>query len=84
MTRVVTERPKFMQTCGLCGQNFQFGIGVYAGKHIARYNLTVCRGCWDANHDGWAPWFEAKLIAHLTAEGIQLPERNAIDLLPRG
>lgn len=72
-----------MQTCGLCGTSFQFGTGVYDGKHIARYQLTVCRGCWEGNHDGWAKWLETKLVAHLNAKGIQIPERNAAGWYPR-
>jgi hypothetical protein len=32
---------------------------------------------------GWAPQFEARLIAHLTANGLPTPDRNAQGLLPR-
>lgn len=72
-----------MQTCDLCGTSFQFGTGIYDGKHIARYQLTVCRGCWEGNQDGWTSWLEAKLIEHLQAKGIKIPERNATGWLPR-
>lgn len=73
-----------MQTCGLCGTSFQFGTGKYEGKHIPRYNLTVCLTCWQGNRDGWAPSLEARVIEHLKNEGIKIPERNAAGALPRG
>jgi len=83
MTKRLPPKPKFMQKCGLCGSSFQFGPHIYDGKHIARYQLTVCRGCWDANYDGWCPALEPALLAHLESKGIAVPERNADGWLPR-
>jgi hypothetical protein len=72
-----------MFDCGLCGSKFQFGPHVYEGKHIARYQLTVCRACWLGNHDGWGPSAEAAFLAHLKAKGLPTPERNADGWFPR-
>lgn len=75
---------KFFYNCGICGANFQFGPHRYDGKHISRYNLTVCMGCWQGNHDGWGPSAEGRLLEHLKQEGIAVPPRNAKGWLPRG
>jgi hypothetical protein len=75
--------PKFMFPCDLCGSKFQFGPHVYDGKHIASYQLTVCRSCWESNHDGWAPGLEDVFLAHLKAKGIAVPTRNAQGWFPR-
>jgi hypothetical protein len=77
------ERKPFYCTCGLCGMTFQFGPGRYDGKHIPGYNLTVCKGCYDANWDGWAPQWEAKILQHLHENGLPVPAKNSQGLLPR-
>ena len=69
--------PKFMFNCQLCGASFQFGPHVYSGKHIARYDLTVCGACWAGNHDGWPPSLEPKFLEHLKSKGVAVPERNS-------
>lgn len=74
---------KIMCSCSLCGRQFQFGPHRYDGKHIPRYQITVCMSCWDGNWDGWAPHLEERLIAHLQQKGIPIPERNAKGWLPR-
>ena len=60
------------------------GPHIYAGTHIRAYNMTVCRGCHSANHDGWAPAYEAKILKHLDEQDIAVPKRNAGGWLPRG
>ena len=75
--------PKFMFNCQLCGASFQFGPHNHNGKHIARYQLTVCSTCWAGNHDGWAPSFEPKFLEHLKTKGIAAPERNSDGWYPR-
>ena len=77
------ERKPFYCTCALCGMTFQFGPGRYDRKHIPGYNLTVCKGCYDGNWDGWAPQWEAKILQHLQEKGLPVPKRNSQDLLPR-
>lgn len=76
-------KEKFMYDCGICGLEFQFGPHIYNGKHIASYQLTVCKGCWDGNWDGWGNTAEEKLIAHLKEKGISIPKRNEKGWLPR-
>lgn len=78
-----SSAPKFMTTCFTCGRAFQFGPHLYAGKHVPRYSITVCRDCYDANWDGWAPQFEAKILAHLEKNNLPAPIRNTDGLLPR-
>jgi hypothetical protein len=74
---------KFMQSCGVCNAQFQFGPHIYDGKHLSRYGLTVCSGCYSGNYDGWGPMAEKQLLAHLAAKGLPVPERNAAGWLPR-
>jgi hypothetical protein len=77
-------RPVFFSTCECCGSQFQFGADVYDGKKLPAYDMMVCMGCYQANWDGWAPHYEPKILAHLEAKGIPVPERNAQGWLPRG
>lgn len=72
-----------MVRCELCHSEFQFGPHRYDGKHIARYQMTVCRTCYQANHDGWAPAWEERVLAVLKEKGLPVPERNAEGYLPR-
>jgi hypothetical protein len=74
---------KFMQKCETCGHEFQFGPNLYDGKHIPRYNITVCMTCWKSNWDGWAPRLELQVTAKFVEKGLPIPERNAEGLLPR-
>ena len=74
---------KIMCSCALCGNPFQFGPHHYDGKHISRYQITVCMSCWTGNWDGWAPHLEERLIAYLQQKGLPIPERNAKGWLPR-
>jgi hypothetical protein len=56
---------------------------VYCGMYVGRYMIEVCDGCYASNPDGWAPDFETPLLAHLTANGLPIPERNEKGRLPR-
>ena len=73
----------YMETCFLCGEQFQFSAGVYAGAHISGYKVMVCGICYDGNREGWASHREWQLIAHLKREGTPVPPRNAQGWLPR-
>jgi hypothetical protein len=73
-----------MAKCEMCGSEFRYGPRRYEGKFIPRNQLMVCRTCWDGNWGGWNPRFEAKLIAHLQAKGLPVPERNDKGWFPRG
>ena len=79
-----TMRKPMMMRCFTCGDEFQFGPNIYAGTHIRAYNITVCRTCYSANWDGWAPSYEPKILKHLEEKGLPTPERNSKGWLPRG
>jgi hypothetical protein len=74
---------RFMKTCSLCNMPYQYGPHRYDGKHIPRYDLDVCTGCYKANEDGWSPAHEKKILKHLEEKGLPRPERNEKGWLPR-
>ncbi len=74
---------KVMIDCFTCGTSFQFGAHTYDGKVIPRYQISVCSACYSGNWDGWNPRLDEKLIAHLTSQGLPIPERNEKGWLPR-
>jgi hypothetical protein len=43
----------------------------------------VCRPCYEGNHDGWSPLFEATLERHLKDLGLPMGGRNAAGFYPR-
>jgi hypothetical protein len=54
-----------------------------AEKYVERYDISVCRVCWDGNWDGWARDYETRIIEHLKQKGLPVPVRNVWGLLPR-
>jgi hypothetical protein len=72
----ILERKDGESTCFICQRNPAEG-------HIRRYDITVCRGCWDVNWDGWPREHEARIIEHLKQKGLPVPVRNALRLFPR-
>jgi hypothetical protein len=54
-----------------------------AERHIRRYEMNVCPGCWDRNWDGWPRPSEPRILEHLKARGLPVPVRNVLGLLPR-
>ncbi len=72
-----------MFTCTTCGSEYQMGRHIYGGKQIPRYQMGVCKSCYEANWDGWAPDYEGKIITHLEEKGLPVPERNNKGWLPR-
>ncbi len=75
---------KIMYSCFACGSTFQFGPHIYDGKHIRKYEITVCSGCYEGNWDGWAPHYEEKILKHLNEKELPVPNRNEAGYLPRG
>ena len=73
-----------MIECQICGSMHQMGPGIYDGKQIPAYKLQVCKTCFEANWDGWAPVWEEVFLEHLKKEGIEVPQRNAAGYFPRG
>lgn len=73
----------FYQRCALCGAEFSFGPRRYEGHYIDAYKILVCNTCWDGNWDGWSPYHEIPLLAHLVSHDIPIPARNERGWLPR-
>jgi hypothetical protein len=69
--------------CDICGTGCKAGAGVHGHQKIPGYALTVCKGCFQNNHDGWAPAHEEAFENHLEAKGIPLPPRNGEGRYPR-
>jgi len=69
--------------CFTCGCSVKLGPHEYTGQHIGKYDITACSVCWASNWDGWGPFEEKEILAHLEARGIKVPARNANGFLPR-
>ncbi len=70
--------------CDVCDRPYRHGPHRYEGHALKRYgDIFACDVCWNGNHDGWAPQYEARLKAHLERQGLPEPERNRANLLPR-
>nr|DAI23285.1 MAG TPA: Cation-transporting ATPase [Caudoviricetes sp.] len=69
--------------CDICGGKLYQGMGYYPLRKVSGYELFCCSGCYGGNCDGWNPRYEAKLLAHLKANGIKPPPRNEKGWLPR-
>lgn len=69
--------------CDICGGKLYQGMGHYPLRKVSGYELFCCSGCYGGNCDGWNPRYEAKLLAHLKANGIKPPPRNEKGWLPR-
>ena len=67
---------KFYYDCFLCNRPFQFGPHIYDGRHIAAWNMEVCRRCYDSNWDGIVIEGRPKLVEHLKNIGVEI-KRNA-------
>ena len=74
---------EMIQKCFTCGSEFQFGIGVYDGQHIPKYNITVCSICYSGNWDGWTAHYEEKILKYLIENNIPAPNKNEAGYLPR-
>ena len=69
--------------CDICGKTYYQGKGYYPLRKVEGYGLFCCDICFDSNWDGWNPNHEAKILAHLKANGIEPPPRNEKGWLPR-
>jgi hypothetical protein len=75
---------KFLFDCALCRNQFQHGPHRYEGHKLQLYGgAFACDSCWTANHDGWAPHIEPKLLDLLKSAGLRAPPRNSRGWLPR-
>ena len=50
---------------------------------IKRYDIEVCRNCWEDNWNGWPKEHEARITEHLRHKGLPVPVRNVFGLFPR-
>lgn len=73
-----------MLKCQLCDHSHQAGPHRWDGRKIPAYNLWVCNGCFNSNHDGWGPALEPAFVAHMVRVDIALPARNDDGWYPRG
>jgi hypothetical protein len=55
--------------CFLCSRPFQYGEGIYKGRHIPQWNVQLCDFCLASNSDGIVPEAHPSLIRHLKASG---------------
>ncbi len=75
---------KFMFRCDVCGDTYQHGPKRYEGHKLMLYgDIFACNACWQKNEDGWTPYYEKIILAHLERQGLPIPKRNAKGLLPR-
>jgi hypothetical protein len=79
----VSSGVRITYACFACGRVFEMGPQTYDGTFIPRYDIRVCRTCYVENWDGWGPFIERRLLAHLKESGIAVPPRNANGWLPR-
>ena len=79
------QEKRFLFKCDVCDQLYQHGPHRYEGHKLSSYgdDIFACNSCWRANHDGWAPHYEAVLLGHLYRHGLPVPQRNEKGLLPR-
>lgn len=67
-----SDSPKFMETCFLCKQEFQYGEHVYRGQPVKSWSIIVCTSCLRLNHDGIVEAHHPDLVKHLNSRGIPL------------
>ena len=63
---------KHMVECFMCESDFQFGPGIYDGRGIGAWGISVCRGCYNTNDDGIVLEIHPKLLAHLKERGVDI------------
>ena len=54
-----------------------------AERHVRRYQMSVCRACWDRNWDGWPRQYEARILQDLQGRELPVPVRNVFGRFPR-
>jgi hypothetical protein len=75
---------KFTLKCFLCSTEFQYSHGIYGGRHIREYDITVCNSCYSNNWDGWVGSNMERVIEHLKTKNLPIPKLNDKGWLPRG
>ncbi|KFO67327.1 hypothetical protein ER57_11565 [Smithella sp. SCADC] len=72
-----------MMKCPFCPNEFSISPPRIDGVTIPRYQITVCRSCYNMNWDGWELGREKLLIEHLKLNNIPIPHPNMNGRLPR-
>ncbi len=67
----------------ICNNEIKIGPPVKEGEYISRYQITVCRSCYESNWDGWELGREKILLKHLEDNDIPIPNRDTEGWLPR-
>lgn len=65
-----------METCFVCGQQFQRGPHIYNGRMIRGWGELVCDPCIKINHDGIVSESRPHIIPALRSKGVE-PKLNA-------
>ena len=52
-------------------------------RRLPMYRMDVCLSCWAEAERGWPQSAEPALFKALAAQGLLIPDRNEVDLLPR-
>ena len=55
--------------CFLCQRQIKFGHGVYEGRVVRAWGITICRTCESGNWDGIVPRVHPRLVEHLSPMG---------------
>ena len=63
---------EFKVDCFLCKQSFPFGFGVYRGRPIPAWKITVCDTCYKGNWDGVVLELHPRLKDHLKDKKIEI------------
>jgi hypothetical protein len=79
------KTPPLMFNCDVCGRQYRHGPQIYEGHKLSLYGgAFACNACWTANHDGWAPHYEGRLLQILKQRNLATPARLSNGFLPRG
>jgi len=66
--------------CFLCQRQIKFGRGVYKGRIVQAWGITICQTCESGNHDGIFPRSHPRLLDHMKSNGIEI-RRNKKGLI---
>ncbi|MBN8886825.1 MAG: hypothetical protein J0I77_13985 [Rudaea sp.] len=65
-----------------CKKRLNMGHGVWEGRWLPTYQMTICTVHINASPEGWAPHREEFLLSWLQSKNLPVPKRNANGLLP--
>ncbi len=74
--------PYLIEKCLTCERTFQYGNHIYDGRKSKAYQAWFGNFCLRNNAEGWAPFYEDRILNHLKAIGLPVPKRNSDGWLP--